>query len=193
MKSHDYLARRSTVLARLASGSLDTAAAAWDCLVAATRPRLHADWLITFDDRFDDLWRRRPPSSCVGERSSPFLHWRFGSEPDRRNSILGVFDRRTGHMVAYCVGTQTGRIFEIRDFLCWLDSAGLRACLALMMQRIRALDVQSASFRLYSNPSVAACFRQLAFRARESESVLLHSRVDGICFPHQITKADEDV
>jgi hypothetical protein len=193
MKSRAYLARRSAALARVAGWPLDIAAAGWDYLVAATQPRLHADWLTTFDDRFDDLWHRRPPSTCLGERSSQFLRWRFASEPDRHNFTIGVFDRRIGQLMAYCVGTQTDRVFEMRDFLCCLDPAGRRACLALMMQRIRALDVDSVSFRLYSSPSVAACFRQLAFRAREFEPVFVHYQTASTRFPNLITCADEDV
>jgi hypothetical protein len=92
--------------------------------------------------------------------------------------------------MAYCVGTQTDRVFEMRDFLCCLDPAGRRACLALMMQRIRALDVDSVSFCLYSDQSVAACFRQLGFRPREFESVLLHSQTASTRFPDQITRAE---
>lgn len=193
MKSRSYLAQRSAALARVAGWPLDTAAAAWDYLVAAMRPRLHADWLTTFDDRFDELWHRRQPSTCLGERSSQYLRWRFGSEPGRRSRTLGVFDRRTGQLMAYCVGTHANRTFEMRDFLCYLDPNGLRACLALMMQQVRTLDVDSVSFRLYANQSVTACFRQLAFRAREFESVFLHSPTASTRFPDQITRADEDV
>jgi hypothetical protein len=193
MKSHSYLAQRSTALARVASWPLDTAAVAWENVVAASRPRLHAEWLTAFDDRFDDLWRHRPPSSCLGERSSQFLRWRFGSEPNRRNLIVGVFDRRAGQLMAYCVGTHSGKTFEIRDFQCFLDPAGHRASLALMMQKVRSLDVESVSFRLYANRPVKACFHQLAFRAREFESVFLHSRAGSSRFPDQITRADEDV
>jgi hypothetical protein len=62
-----------------------------------------------------------------------------------------------------------------------------------MMQKVRSLDVESVSFRLYANRPVKACFHQLAFRAREFESVFLHSRAGSSRFPDQITRADEDV
>jgi hypothetical protein len=193
MKSHSYLAQRSATLARVTSWPLDRAAAAWDYLVAATRPRLHAEWLDAFDDRFDDLWRRRPSSTCLGERSFQHLHWRFASEPGRKNKIIGVFDQPTGQLVAYCVGTHTDRAFEIRDFLCCLNPAGLRACLASMIRQVRSLDVDSISFRLFANQMLVSCFRQLAFRTREFESLFLHTPLPGIPFPAQITRGDEDV
>jgi hypothetical protein len=193
MRSHYYFVRRSATLARIASRPMDAAAAAWDFVVANLRPWLHAEWLTAFDDRFDDLWRRTQRTNCIGERSSEYLSWRFGKEPGGHNETLGVFDRRTGVLMAYSVGSRTGRTFEMRDFLCCLDSTGQMVCLALMMRHIRRLDIDSVSFRLYSEQNLAACFNRMGFRAREFESVFFHSRLPDSRLPNLLTRADEDV
>jgi hypothetical protein len=173
---------------------MDSVAAAWDFIIAKRCPWLRAEWLTTFDDAFDDLWRRRPRNACFGDRSSEFLRWRFGMEPCRRNATIRVFDQRTDELVAYSVGLHVGRTFAMRDFFfCHQDPVGLTACVALMIQKIRSMEVHSVSCRLYSEDRIAKCFGRMGFRAREVETVFLHSAIPACPIPSLITRADEDV
>jgi hypothetical protein len=129
----------------------------------------------------------------MGDRSAEFLSWRFQQEPGRSNKTVGVFEGGTGRLAAYAVGELKDRTFEISDLLSRFESRSITACLALIMQRIRGLGVDSVSLRLLTDAATSAALARLGFRPREYERIFIHAGSGGAPCPGQLTRADEDV
>jgi GNAT superfamily N-acetyltransferase len=60
--------------------------------------------VLSFDDSFEDLWRRAAPQwNCAVVRDPKFLDWQFKKQPGKRFEVLGAYDgdRLVGYVVLF--------------------------------------------------------------------------------------------
>lgn len=139
--------------------------------------RLPTGWSVlldpSFDERFDDLWKAASVNLTVAtERSSRYLNWRFGSDPQLTYRTLAVQDgdgRLRGSVTfLYPDPEESLRLASIVDLLP-VDPESLDVLLTALCQFLRregAVGVQSLYF---GSTWIESALKRFHFFRRESE------------------------
>lgn len=163
---------------RIVAGLLDTGLRA---VAAETWNRLPAGWQVehdpVFDGRFDSLWAAAASQfGTTTERTSQYLQWRFGLDPQRQYRTLAVTNAK-GELQGYAVylypdPEQTLPFGAIIDLM-FVDQVALNAVLDSLSRHLRqagAVGIQLLSFTL---SSVEAALKRSGFIRREAKFHLL--------------------
>ncbi len=100
--------------------------------------------LVSFDERFDDLWRRvQPHYRVIVVRDRAYLQWRFGERPDVHYVILGAL--RGAELAGYVIlrGADAGGLGFLTDFL--VEPGGARTLSSLVKAAIEWLRRDGAT------------------------------------------------
>jgi len=189
-----FLERRDSKIAVGIAPALDAALFALDLLLSFGAPALQAQWLETFDERFDDLWTASTKTGlCIGERSARYLRWRFQDEPGHINKTVGLVDRRSGRLQGYVTGELIDQEFAIRDCLTAALTGRRAGIWSHALLAIRALGAAGASIRLAGSEPVTQAISRAGFRRRDPEIAFVHGRAAAGPRRWHLTTADEDV
>lgn len=146
-----------------------------------TYQRLPTGWQVLFDppfdERFDELWRAASSNFSVAtERSSDYLQWRFGCDPQLRYRTLAVQDaegRLRGSVIyLFPEPESTLPMATIVDLLP-ADAEALRVMLAALCQQLRRDGAVAVEFLYFGSPLIEAALHRFHFYRRESEFRLL--------------------
>ena len=130
--------------------------------------------LDSFDQRFDQLWKRASRQfKIVGERSRDYLNWRYGESPHRRYHIFSLIREDNQELcgyVVYYLQNDAGFIVDIS----FLDfGSGLDGLLSEFILYLRGLNVESISILLFGCRPLAEKLRSFGFVLRGEESRIL--------------------
>ncbi len=128
----------------LGRGSAALVAATRRVTSALTRDTADAPIRITqltsFDERFDDLWRRvHPHYPVIVVRDRAYLQWRFGQRPDVSYLILGALRgaELAGYLILRAGEVDDERLGFLVDFL--VEPGGTRTLTALVRAAVEWL------------------------------------------------------
>jgi hypothetical protein len=143
--------------------------------------RLPAGWQVlhepAFDERFDVLWDAAAPTCGITtERTSRYLNWRFGLDPQRRYQTLALQDERgvlRGYVVyLYPDPEQQIPFGAIVDLLA-VDRTALDALLAALCSHLRRGGAHGVQLLSFTSPFVELAMKKCGFFRRESDYHLL--------------------
>lgn len=144
---------------------------------AESSRRLPAGWSVLldppFDERFEDLWQAASTNFSVAtERTSKYLDWRFGRDPQLEYRTLAVQDsngRLRGSVVYLFPDPEESlRLATIVDLLP-ADSEALDALLTALCQQLRGEGAVGVQAMYFGSPLVEAALERFQFFRRESE------------------------
>ena len=194
LRFHAFLVRRKHPLLAAFSPIADFAASIVDASALTLSPHANAKWIEDFDDRFDELWQSvRNCGIPTGERSRPFLQWRFATEPLRMNRILALSHRKTNRLLGYVIGDVVCDEFRVRDILFRQMNEPSIGLLAKAIHAIRRLGVSRIGAQVSGPPSLMKSLNRAGFRTRESEIVFIRYPLPHAPAYWHLTLADEDV
>lgn len=158
----------------LGTGALGSVAAGTlGALVAAAtdlqwRPGV-VDELASFDDRFDDLWRRALPEYGVtSERTSRFLNWRFlGTPVGHPYVILGVTAPADGRLLGYAVLFTSDDAAYLVDAFAEDPGGALQSVLMASVRWALESGAASLAVRCLVQGPLDAALRRCGFRPRD--------------------------
>jgi hypothetical protein len=126
--------------------------------------------LSTFDERFDDLWKRASAGSVVGGvRSTEFLRWRYNDCPVLKYVTLGLVRESDNRLLGYAVYYEEDGHVVCADLLA--DDAGqtLDLLLAGLIRHARQLGAASISMSCDVPEHEEEKLRRFGFVARQAE------------------------
>jgi len=154
-------------------------------------------WVDSFDERFDELWKRAgKPGTVVGRRDAAFLRWRFG-RPDDRMKIYAVGDSGAAGIHTYFVGRVEADAFVVKDVLSAATGATLVGALHSFVQAARALGVNSLSMSVLPDAQLRQALDATRFVERDHRvcfwtlSTTESAALQGASW--YLTPADEDM
>lgn len=143
--------------------------------------RLPAGWQIRhdppFDERFDAIWEVAAPNwGITTERTSPYLNWRFGLDPQRQYRTLAVQDEQ-GRLRGYAIylypdPEQPLPFGAIIDLLA-VDRVALDTVLAALCSHLRCAGAFGVQLLSLTPPFVEAALKRSGFFRRDSDFHLL--------------------
>lgn len=148
---------------------------------AETFHRLPHGWQVLvdppFDDRFDDLWRTASANFGVAtERTSEYLRWRFGGDPQLQYRVLAVQDAdgRLRGSAIYLLPEPGAPLplGAITDLLP-TDAEALNTLLAAVCRDLRNAGAVGVETMYFGSPLVEAGLSRFQFFRRDSEFRLL--------------------
>jgi hypothetical protein len=195
-----YLRRRMPVaVALLGSVALNLGSRCRDTLRTLRGSPVRAEWIGSFDERFDELWSRAPTAGrCMGVRDQSFLKWRFGREPERVYRTIGMFAAGTAQLCGYFVIELTGGGFDVRDMLCVGGPELQLACWFALRRVARKAGADGIVCEFHGSDDAAQLMQRAGFRPRGSAIayVKLGKAVEGPTARDPaswyLTSADED-
>jgi hypothetical protein len=132
------------------------------------------EWSLEPDARSDRLWETaRAAYPIIGDRSAPFLRWRFAEQPGPRVRFATMVEPASGEVRGYAaVADDQGGVARLEDFLApGMDDLGrlLQALVAeLRRQGFRAVETEFAGSRW-----VAETLAAQGFVARDARPVMI--------------------
>ncbi len=139
-----------------------------------------------FDLRFDDLWSRVSGRfATIGERNSPFLHWRYSQCPLQEHTVLGLVTDDSSRLVGYVVAQRNNYRWLIVDLLVDETPDSCLALLAGFLNYAGQRGAQSVTLDFHSPAAgIEAALRHLRFRRRDSAtSMTICAECPGERFP----------
>lgn len=161
LRVEKFLGRRLRVAAlrRVLAGVVNPGVQIFSKETWRRRESARFEAVSSFDDRFDDLWRRASTGSgTLMERTSRFLNWRYGQCPFKRYTILALTppDGRTVMGYAVCDLRPDNQVALI-DLFGEPDDAVREELLARVIHWARAKGAASISCEF----SGVHCLRQI--------------------------------
>lgn len=148
---------------------------------AETWRRLPTGWQVqhepAFDERFDALWEAAAPNvGITTERTSPYLNWRFGLDPQRQYRTLAVQDAQ-GRLQGYAIylypdPEQQLPFGAIIDLLA-VDRVALDVLLASVCSHLRRGGAYGVQLLSFTSPLVEAALNHSGFFRRDSDFHLM--------------------
>lgn len=121
-----------------------------------------------FDSRFDALWETAAGRfPVVGERTSKYLTWRFGSCPDARYRVLCVSNHE-GELLAYLVFRQRETMIHIGD-LFFADPRHIDTLLAECLRLARKQKAEAVIAVYLGSDTVCRRLKHFGFWQRPSQ------------------------
>jgi len=157
-------------------------------LDAALRLRAHETWHrlprgwqvqhdLPFDERFDSLWEAAAPSFGIAtERSSTYLRWRFGLDPQLEYRTLAIQNER-GELRGYAIylfhdpeeSLPFGAIIDILA----VDQQSADAVLSSLSSHLRHLGATGIQMLYFGSPLIEEALQRCGFFRRSSDFHLL--------------------
>lgn len=148
---------------------------------AETWRRLPTGWQVQheppFDERFDELWEAAAPNCGITtERTSQYLNWRFGLDPQRQYRTLAVQDER-GRLRGYAVylypdPEEQHPFGAIIDLLA-VDRVALDALLPVLCVHLRRGGADGVQLLSLTSPFVETSLKHAGFFRRDSNYHLM--------------------
>ena len=169
LRSSSFLERtvRSHGIARVLGRAVDTALNAQTLPHTLFKDRsLRLEWSAAPDGRFAALFEQaRQRYRFIGDRSEPFLRWRFAERPGIASEFALLVDSG-GALRAYAVILEKEPgIALVADFL-GADDRALHELLARLMPALRARGFKSAKTFFLGAPAVASVLKSHGFQER---------------------------
>ncbi len=162
--------------------------AAAGVLDAALRLRAHETWYrmprgwqvqhdLPFDERFDALWEAAAPSFGIAtERSSAYLNWRFGLDPQYEYRTLAVQNER-GELRGYAIylfhdpeeSLPFGAIIDIMA----VDQDSADAVLSSLSSHLRKSGATGIQMLYFGSPLIEGALQRCGYFRRSSDFHLL--------------------
>ena len=142
-----------------------------------TYQRLPAGWQVLvdppFDERFDELWQAASSHFGVAtERTSEYLQWRFGRDPQQVYRTLAVLDSegklRGSVIYLFPEPEVTVPMGCIVDLLA-ADATALQVLLAALCRKLRQEGAVGIQMMYFGSSLIESGLRRLQFFRRESE------------------------
>ncbi len=148
---------------------------------AETFHRLPRGWQVLvdppFDDRFDELWQAASSNFGVAtERTSEYLQWRFGRDPQQEYRRLAVQDadgRLRGSVVYLFPEPEVTLPMGVIVDLLPADTAAMQVLLATLCRQLRQEGAVGVQMMYFGSPLIETALRRFQFFRRESEYRLL--------------------
>jgi hypothetical protein len=160
--------------------------------------RCQAAWESSFDDRFDVLDRTsRLKVPVRGERSAPFLNWRFVSKPGSAVRIFTWTARGSRALKAYAVVELEAGVAHVRDVF-GSDWRAIGDALCRLERELCGMRARSINCNALATSPLAELLVRLGYVARESSRRVILSRgardLGSLTAPESwhVTDADED-
>ena len=146
-----------------------------------TYQRVPAGWQVLcdppFGERFDELWQAASSNFAVAtERTSEYLQWRFGRDPQLQYRTLAVQDsdgRLRGSVIYLFPDPEASLPMATIVDLLPADSAALQVLLAALCQHLRHEGAVGVQMMYFGSPLIESALRRFQFFRRESEYRLL--------------------
>ena len=124
--------------------------------------------LISFDKRFDVLWKEASPYyRIIGERSSRFLNWRFSQCPYLDYKAFALTQKKTNRILGYIVYQIVKKELQIADlFLIDMDEL-FDDLMAQFLRYQRNQGIDSVSIGYFGNESLVKQMERFSFSRRE--------------------------
>ena len=155
---------------------------------AALRLRARETWLrmprgwqvqhdLPFDARFDALWEAAAPRFGIAtERSSAYLNWRYGLDPQLKYRTLAVQNER-GALRGYAIyqfrdpeeSLPFGAIVDVMA----VDSQSANVVLASLCSHLRRLGATGVQMLYFGSPLIEEALQRCGFFRRSSDFHLL--------------------
>ncbi|MFN0197920.1 MAG: hypothetical protein ACKVT0_14335 [Planctomycetaceae bacterium] len=156
--------------------------------------------LSRFDERFDRLWEKGSSQfPIVGERTSEYLQWRFGDNPDRQFDILALVSAQSREILGYVVSHVINRKLTIAD-LFFVDIHSLDWTLTAFLKMVRRQPIDLVTMVYLGSSALTDRLKAFGFYRRPFERQLLilpdSTELSADVFDDQnwyFTKADSDV
>ncbi len=156
--------------------------------------------LTRFDERFDRLWEKGSSQfQIAGERTSAYLQWRFGDNPEQKFEILALVSAQNREILGYVVSHVINRKLTIAD-LFFLDGESLDWTLTAFLKSIRRQQVDLVTMVYLGSSILTDRLQAFGFYRRPFERKLLAlpepSMLSADAFDVQnwyFTKADSDI
>ena len=148
---------------------------------AETYQRVPAGWQLLFDppfdDRFDELWQAASSNFGVAtERTSEYLQWRFGRDPQQEYRTLAVQDSegtlRGSVTYLFPEPEVTPPMGVIVDLLP-ADAVASQVLLGALCRHLRRAGAVGMQMMYFGSPLIETALRRFQFFRRESEYRLL--------------------
>lgn len=148
---------------------------------AETFRRLPRGWQVLFDPpfdaRFDDLWQAAATNfSVTTERSSEYLRWRFGDDPQFEYRTLAVQDAqgqiRGAAIYLFPDPGESQPLGGIVDLLP-VDAQAADVLLAELCRHLRSQGAVGVQMMYFGSPLIETALQRCNFLRRESEFHLL--------------------
>lgn len=142
-----------------------------------TYQRLPAGWQVLvdppFDERFDELWQAASSHfTVVTERTSEYLQWRFGRDPQQEYRTLAVQDSegkvRGSVIYLFPELEVTVPMGGIVDLLA-ADTTALQVLLAALCRKLRHEGAAGIQMMYFGSPLIESGLSRFQFFRRESE------------------------
>ncbi len=139
--------------------------------------RLPAGWRVLFDppfdEQFDDLWRAASANFSVAtERTSEYLDWRFGRDPQVQYRTLAVQDsegRLRGSVIYLFPDPEESLPLATIVDLLPADSKALDAVLTALCRQLRREGAVGVQTMYFGSPWIESALGRFNFFRRESE------------------------
>ena len=146
-----------------------------------TYRRLPDGWQLLldppFDQRFDDLWRNASTNFTVAtERTSEYLRWRFGRDPQLQYRTLAVQDsegRLRGSVIYLFPDPEASLPLATIVDLLPADADALPVLLTAFCRLLRREGAVGVQMLYFGSPMIEAALTRFQFYRRESDYRLL--------------------
>lgn len=131
-------------------------------------------WTDRFDDEFDRLWEAsRSEYAIVGERTSPFLRWRYPRPTVAKLERRAAASAPAGSMAAYAIVDfeRTTGTAHLRDLFGHQTAFG--PLLDLLLPALYARGAVSVSVRLLGAPEVERALATRGFEVRDEGGLVI--------------------
>jgi Acetyltransferase (GNAT) domain len=162
-------------LAKAASTIIDAGLAAFDRVLSPLLSRgLLVEELEVPDERFDRLWRRACPTrGIIGERTSAYLAWRYGSGAPGRYSFVCLRRPNDSEIIAYAIYEIENARAVLKDIFAEDFEGPCDALLIELARRLRERNVWSLEVSYLGPSSFGARLRRLGFFERAAGREML--------------------
>lgn len=142
-----------------------------------TYQRLPAGWQVLvdppFDERYDELWQAASTHFAVAtERTSEYLQWRFGRDPQQEYRTLAVQDsegRLRGSVIYLFPEPEVTVPMGVIVDLLAADTIALQVLLAALCRKLRQEGAVGIQMMYFGSPLIESGLRRFQFFRRESE------------------------
>ncbi len=146
-----------------------------------TYQRLPSGWQVLFDpqfdEHFDDLWQTASANFTVAtERTSEYLQWRFGRDPQLEYRTLAVQDaegRLRGSLIYLFPDPEVTPLMASIVDLLPADAAALPVMLAALCRHLRREGALGVQMMYFGSPLIETALSRFQFFRRESDFRLL--------------------
>jgi len=138
------------------------------------------DVVESFDDRFDELWRKaKGQYSVIGERSSEALNWRFSRCSYKNYRAYTLTIKQSGELLGYIVYQEIGKNIHIADCFAVDIESNLDPLMAKFILYHRDRDIDTITFYYLGNSMIIDKVSAFGFVKRaDNRSIIVEVNKD---------------